>query len=50
MLGLAFCQGVSSLICSRFVDLFGRKFLLMKGQQILIGILLAIFVVDNLGD
>jgi MFS family permease len=50
MLGLAFCQGASSLICSRFVDLFGRKFLLMKGQQILIGILLAIFVVDNLGD
>lgn len=48
MVGLAFCQAITSLICSLFVDYFGRKYLLLKGQKALIFILFGIFVVDNL--
>jgi len=48
MLGLAFCQLVSATISGRFIDLFGRKYLLVRGQRILIVLLMLIFVVDNL--
>jgi len=50
MLGLALCQTISCLTIGRFIDLFGRKYLLMKGQQALIVILGVIFVMDNLQD
>ena len=50
MIGLALCQTLASLICSFLVDLFGRKYLLLKGQKVLILILFAIFLVDNLQD
>jgi hypothetical protein len=48
MLGLAFCQLLSCLIVGRFIDPFGRKYLILKGQQALIVILGLIFIVDNL--
>jgi hypothetical protein len=48
--GLSVCQAGASLICSRFVDLFGRKYLILKGQQALIFILFTIFLVDNLQE
>jgi hypothetical protein len=38
------------LICSKIIDIFGRKYLLLKGQQILILILAMIFIVDHLKD
>jgi MFS family permease len=50
MLGLSFCQVVSSIISGRFIDLFGRKYLLIRGQQTLIVILTLIFIVDNLDE
>jgi MFS family permease len=48
MLGLALCQLVTATISGRFIDLFGRKYLLVRGQQTLIVLLLLIFAVDNL--
>jgi hypothetical protein len=50
MIGLALTQTFASLICSFLVDLFGRKYLILKGQKILIMILFSIFVVDNMQD
>lgn len=50
MVGLSVCQVLASIICSRFIDHFGRRYLIMKGQQVLIFILIAIFVVDNMQD
>lgn len=50
MVGLSLCQAAASFICSFFVDFFGRKYLLLKGQQTLIFILFSIFIVDNLQD
>ena len=50
MVGLAICQVGASLICSRFVDYFGRKFLILRGQQTLIFILFVIFIVDNIQE
>lgn len=50
MIGLALTQTFASLICSFLVDLFGRKYLILKGQKILIMILFSIFVVDNMQE
>lgn len=50
ILGLSICQFIASLICSKIIDVFGRKYLLLKGQQILILILVVIFIVDQLKD
>jgi hypothetical protein len=50
MVGLSICQAASSFICSFFVDFFGRKNLILKGQKTLIFILFSIFIVDNLRD
>lgn len=48
MVGLSLCQAVASFICSFFVDFFGRKYIILKGQQTLIFILFSIFIVDNM--
>ena len=48
VIGLSICQFIASLICSKIIDVYGRKFLVLKGQQILIFILFMIFIVDQL--
>lgn len=50
MVGLSLCQIVGSLICSRFIDYFGRKYLILRGQRLLILVLFTIFVVDNIQE
>jgi len=50
MLGLALCQAFTCIFCGRFIDLFGRKYLLIRGQGALIVILFAIFLIDNMRD
>jgi hypothetical protein len=50
MVGLSLCQAAASLICSLFVDYFGRKYLILRGQRALILILFSIFIVDNLQE
>ena len=47
MVGLALCQLLSCSISGRFIDSFGRKYLLVRGQFGLIIILAAIFLVDS---
>ena len=49
MLGLAFCQLFSCSISGRFIDTFGRKYLLKRGQIGLVAVLAAIFLIDAWG-
>jgi SP family galactose:H+ symporter-like MFS transporter len=47
MLGLALCQLLSCTFSGKFIDSFGRKYLLIKGQAGIILVLWTIFVVDS---
>ena len=50
MLALAVCQAISSIISSRFIDKFGRKYLFIRGQSTLIFILFTVYVVDSMSN
>lgn len=50
MLGLSVCQVCSCLFAGKFIDQFGRKYLLLRGQASLVAILMGIFIVDNLQE
>ena len=47
MLGLALCQLVACTISGWFIDSFGRRYLMLRGQIGLIIIMVTIFVVDS---
>jgi len=47
ILGMAFCQLVACSFSGRFIDTFGRKYLLLKGQLGIIGIMTVIFLIDS---
>jgi len=50
MLGLSFCQLVACSMSGRFIDTFGRRYLMMRGQTCLIVIMVTIFLVDSCAD
>ena len=50
MIGLALCQLLSCTWSGYFIDTYGRKFLLIRGQFSLIMILLTIFLIDSFSD
>ena len=50
MLGMAFCQLAACSMSGRFIDSFGRKYLMLRGQIGLIGIMMTIFLVDSCAD
>ena len=47
---MAFCQLVACSFSGRFIDSFGRKYLLLKGQIAIIIIMSTIFLVDSFQD
>lgn len=47
MVGLALCQLLACTFSGKFIDSFGRKYLLIRGQAGLILILAIIFLVDT---
>jgi MFS family permease len=47
MVGLAVCQAISTMICGKLIDQYGRKYLILRGQQTLIFVLGLLFVIDN---
>lgn len=47
MVGLALCQLLACTFSGKFIDSFGRKYLLVRGQAGLILILAIIFLVDT---
>ena len=50
MVGLSSCQLIACLVANRLIDPFGRRFIILWGQRLLIMILGLIFVVDNIED
>lgn len=50
MVGLALCQLISCSFSGRFIDSFGRKYLLIRGQAGLIIVLGTIFFVDSYNE
>jgi MFS family permease len=47
MLGLALSQMIACICAGRFIDTFGRKFLILRGQVAVIVILVVIYLTDN---
>jgi hypothetical protein len=50
MLSLSICQVLSSIVSSRFIDKFGRKYLFLRGQSTLIFILFSVYVIDSMSS
>ena len=50
ILGMAFCQLLACSFSGRFIDSFGRKYLILKGQIGIISIMAAIFIIDSWQD
>lgn len=50
MLGLALCQLLACISAGRFIDTYGRKFLILRGQLAVIIILVVIYLTDNTFD